>query len=454
MPPPGASIKEKRRVAHTGVIQISYGRRRQWPWSATKLEVRSLVRPRPRVVAVACLSLAAAVLLNPSPAAAATTYYVDPAGSDSNAGTSSTRPWRSLGKVNGFAFQAGDVVRFKRGGTWTGGLTLSRSGTASAPITVDAYGTGAPPVVGGAVTNCVTVSGSYWVVMNLRASGCDWAGFEFQGDHNVVDSVQADANVVGVSIVDTSAFNTVRSSRLVDNNRMSVNTPGGDDDSGAFGVLINGDDNLITRNVISGSFAASYDYGYDGAAVEIYNGDRNRIEYNVTSDNETFTELGHEDGATSDDNVFAYNSVTSTKSQGSFLVTRGADDGLGPVRRTVAVNNTVYLPASGTQGWICYAGCAPGILKLRNNIIVVGGKAGYEDGSGADEDRGVYVGNQSQFVRGPNSVSADPLFVSATDLHLRGGSPAIGRAEHLGYTHDLDGDVLPATGLDAGAYQH
>jgi hypothetical protein len=103
---------------------------------------------------------------------------------------------------------------------------------------------------------------------------------------------------------------------------------------------------------------------------------------------------------------------------------------------------------------VCYAGCGADILKLRNNVIVVGGKTGYEDGTGADEDRGVYLGTQTQFTLGPNSVQADPLFTSATDLHLRTGSPAIGRAESLGYTYDLDGDVLPATGLDAGAYQH
>lgn len=402
-------------------------------------------------LALAALGPASEALATP---AAGVTYYVDSsAGSDTNAGTTTGTAWRSLAKVNAFAFQPGDTVAFKRGGTWSGSLVLSRSGTSTSAITADAYGTGNKPLIGGNVTNCVTVSGSYWVINNLRASGCQWAGFEFQGSHNLVDSVQADANVVGVSITDTSAFNTVRWSTLVNNNKMSVNTPGGDDDSGAFGVLINGDDNLISRNTISGSFAASYDYVYDGAAVEIYNGDRNHIEYNTTADNETFTELGHESGATADGNVFAYNSVTSTKSQGGFLVTRGADDGLGPVRGTVAVNNSVYLPAANTEGWVCYAGCGADILKLRNNVIVVGGKTGYEDGTGADEDRGVYLGTQTQFTLGPNSVQADPLFTSATDLHLRTGSPAIGRAEGLGYTYDLDGDVLPATGLDAGAYQ-
>ena len=73
---------------------------------------------------------------------------------------------------------------------------------------------------------------------------------------------------------------------------MSVNDKGGDNDSGAFGVLLNGDDNLVVGNVIVDSYARSEDYGTDGAAVEVYNGDRNRVARNVSRDNETFVELG------------------------------------------------------------------------------------------------------------------------------------------------------------------
>ena len=59
--------------------------------------------------------------------------------------------------------------------------------------------------------------------------------------------------------------------------------------------------------------------------------------------------------------------MTSTEPRGSFLVTRGADSGLGPVTGTLVHNNSVYLPQTGTdadgrpnsQGWICDAGCTP-----------------------------------------------------------------------------------------------
>ena len=408
-----------------------------------------------------CLITAAGVA---QAAPTAVTYYIDSsAGSDSAAGTTTGTAWKSLAKVNGFAFKPGDQIMFKRGGSWTGTLELSMSGATDNPITIGAYGSGALPKIGGPVLNCVHVTGSDLFIGDLRASGCNWAGFELFGDSIVMDTIQADNNVVGVSITDGSDWNEVRWSTIVDNNKMSVLTPkdvNPDDDSGAFGFLVHGDDNLISRNTISGHYAFSYDYTADGAAVEIFNGDRNRVEYNKTADNDTFTELGHEPGATADDNVFAYNSVTSTKPQGSFLVTRGAGVDIGPVRRTLAVNNSVYLPNG--DGWSCDAGCGPDILKLRSNIVKVGKKVGYDDSfdtgnpaDAADEARGVYQGSVYQFTLGPNSVKADPLYTSSTDLRLKAGSPAIGRGEDAGYDYDLAGkDLSTTTRWDAGAYQY
>lgn len=421
-----------------------------------------------KLAAVSALALSAALLTAPAAAAhaapSAAVYYIDSsAGNDSAAGTSTATAWRSLAKVNGFAFQPGDRISFKRGGSWTGTLTLSRSGTAASPIVVEAYGTGNLPVVGGPVTNCVQVTGSNWFIGDLRASGCNWAGFELFGDNVVMDTIQADNNVTGVSIVDGSNGNTVRWSTIKDNTKMSVLTPkevNDDDDSGAFGFLVHGDDNVISRNVISGHYAFSYDYGFDGAAVEIFNGNRNRIEYNTTDANETFTELGrYGTGKTADGNVFAYNSVTSTKAQAGFLVTRGALSDIGPVRGTVALNNSVYLPNG--DGFSCDAGCGAGILKMSSNVIKVGKKVGYEDAfdtgnpvDSADEDRGVYSGSQYQFTLGPNSVKADPLFTSATNLRPKAGSPAIGRGENTGFPYDLGGKSLAGlTRFDAGAYQ-
>ncbi len=48
-----------------------------------------------------------------------TTFYVDNAGSNAAAGTSTGTAWQTVAKVNGFTtFASGDSILFKRGGTW------------------------------------------------------------------------------------------------------------------------------------------------------------------------------------------------------------------------------------------------------------------------------------------------------------------------------------------------
>ncbi|MFI7532653.1 hypothetical protein [Streptosporangium sp. NPDC049376] len=419
--------------------------------------------PRWTVPALAVFTVSGLLVAVPGPAQARAggVYYVDSEkGDDAAAGTSPEKAWRSLGKVNDARLRPGDVVRLSRGGVWQGPLRLRAKGTAARPVVVEPYGTGSAPKVGGEGTeSCVVLGGSHLRVTGVRASGCQWAGFEVTGDDNELDGVLADRNASGVNLV--GARNVLRNSVLTRNDRMSVNDNGGDNDSGAFGVLLNGDDNLVSDNVITGSYAASEDYGTDGAAVEVFNGDRNRVVRNIARDNETFAELGARKGRTATGNVFAFNVVTSSRKRGSFLITRGAGHVVGPVLGTVAVQNSVYLPARDTIGWSCHDGCSPAILKLRNNVIVVGGQMGYEDGAGADEGGSVYRGRSRGFKLGSRSVVADPRFRGGNDLRLKPGSPALGRGLKLNpawyggasQARDLAGKA-PSVVPDAGAYQH
>jgi hypothetical protein len=77
--------------------------------------------------------------------AGATTYYVDPAGSNGNDGLSPQSAWRTLLKVGISTFQPGDEVLFKRDAVWNEWLTPPSSGTAGNLIKFDAYGNGQPP---------------------------------------------------------------------------------------------------------------------------------------------------------------------------------------------------------------------------------------------------------------------------------------------------------------------
>lgn len=84
----------------------------------------------------------------------ATTYYVDfTGGNNGNTGLSGAQAWKTISKVNGFAFLAGDIVLFKSGETWLGETLIPpRSGTAATPMIFGRYGTGAKPLISGFIT--------------------------------------------------------------------------------------------------------------------------------------------------------------------------------------------------------------------------------------------------------------------------------------------------------------
>jgi hypothetical protein len=107
-------------------------------------------------------------LLTLSCVASATTYYVDPAGSNANSGLSPQAPWRTLLKVGISTFQPGDSILFKRDGVWNEWLTPPSSGAAGNPIKFDAYGNGRPPEFTGfyptTSSQCVNTSGNIWQI--------------------------------------------------------------------------------------------------------------------------------------------------------------------------------------------------------------------------------------------------------------------------------------------------
>ncbi|MGW0822056.1 RICIN domain-containing protein [Streptomyces sp. NPDC002845] len=168
-----------------------------------------------RATAAALCALAvvlASIVLIPAQRAyaAGTTYYVSASGNDSNAGTSSSAPWRSLNKVNSKTFQPGDTIRFESGDSWVGQLWPKGSGADGAPIVIDRYGEGAKPKIAGQGTVAEAVrlfNQEYWEIRNLDVSNAvptgttdgsklgDFRGIGVLGDngqtlhHFVIDSV-------------------------------------------------------------------------------------------------------------------------------------------------------------------------------------------------------------------------------------------------------------------------
>lgn len=110
-------------------------------------------------------------LLTSSTLTYATNYYVSNSGNDSNSGTSTSTPWKTIAKVNTFTFSPGDQILFRNGETFYGGLILKGSGASGQPITVGAYDgyTIKPKIEGeGHVVNAILLeNGSYWHIKDL-----------------------------------------------------------------------------------------------------------------------------------------------------------------------------------------------------------------------------------------------------------------------------------------------
>ena len=191
------------------------------------------------------------------------------------------------------------------------------------------------------------------------------------------------------------------------NDRMAPNTPGAFDDYGAVGVVVEGDNTEVAYNTITDNWAPSADFGTDGSAVEIYGGIGTLVHHNVASNNRTFTELGNNRSA---DTTYAYNQVTSSLTDTEFLITRGDADYFGPVRGTVAVNNTVKLTGANSLGFSCYAGCTPGYFSLYNNVLDVAGTIGYLEGSMSGGNNVYWRGNMGGLKLMNGDKYADPQF--------------------------------------------
>ena len=91
---------------------------------------------------LALLLLFLAHLQGPAPCAAQQRdFYVSPAGDDTGPGSLFV-PWRTIDRVNGESFRAGDRIHFEGGETFAGTLRFGADDTGSPtnPIVVDSYG--------------------------------------------------------------------------------------------------------------------------------------------------------------------------------------------------------------------------------------------------------------------------------------------------------------------------
>ncbi|MCW2144128.1 carbohydrate-binding domain-containing protein [Actinoplanes cyaneus] len=413
-------------------------------------------------------------------AATGKTYYVDRTAPAGGNGLSTSAAWDSIADVNAAALKPGDTVLFRSGQTWTGAnLTITAAGTSSARITVGSYGGSVLPIFdgGGGTTGTagshpITVAGAFVTVQDVlvRNGGTsDKTGLAVTGDDVLVQRVTASGNAIGVQAYDGADRLRVTGSTL-SNNKTVIAPSGGDDDYGASGVVVLSAAGVeVDHNTISGNVGTSPDFGFDGSAVEVFGAVDLTVHHNTATDNQTFSELGN-DAATSHltRGTWFYDNVISTSasfSAGQVLGVnvQGTEGRFGGASGTKVTNNTFVLRNSGAGALIAGIGAD---VVFHNNIVQAD-QAGYTYERKIDEGHNLYWG--WSYIEGikstantssaggiaPSSATANPLFVSGTDLHLQTGSPAknFGSSAYGVTTDRDDRQRVVGTGVDAGAYE-
>ena len=230
--------------------------------------------------------------------ALATTYYVAPSGSDSNAGTSSSSPWQTISRVNALTYKPGDSILFQGGSSFSGSLYMApaSAGTASSPITVGSYGTGRATISPGSNDAFYAYDNGGFQLSNLNFNGSGpWSnnssGVLFYNDlpgnvkepHIHVSNVNvSNFGHQGISI---GGWNG--SSGYTDVNLSHVTASR----NGLGGVELYGEANYANTNVYLGSVIAHDNLGKAGLANNSGNGivlgsvNGGTVEYSIADNN-------------------------------------------------------------------------------------------------------------------------------------------------------------------------
>lgn len=435
-----------------------------------------------KFVRLALLPLVALVLT--SSLVFATNYYVDPSSSASTANGSLSTPWKTIAQVNtgSGVLLPGDTVFFKRGQKYSGQLNLSKSGSAGKPIVYTAYGTGSIPVFDNSISDIINIYNKQYIVIDgfkITDSSMDPNNHSIQAKvgYGIIISNSPNCTVqncefslvgVGIEVSGSSDYTAIRNNYFY-NLRMVRNTVGGDDDYGANPMVIGSSNNTIEKNRFEECWATSYDYGYDGGAVEFYGTtmNNNRVINNTAINCNGFIEIGSGTNGQALNNVIAYNKIINC---GILGVYQNGSTFTVSVNNLQYYNNTVvetvkqyaqpsvlfWMAGTGTQG----------MVVVKNNIFWLSSGVNVAS-SKFNSGQMVHSNNIFRMTSGTPAItlnstellsSSANLFESVSgapstwNLQLNSSSVAIDFGTPVGFNKDMESNPINGN-PDAGALE-
>ena len=335
------------------------------------------------------------MFLTYSEAFAGRVFYVSSSYTGSVSNGSFSNPWNSLSDVQNAitSILPGDSILFKRGDKFNGSLAISVSGTSTNKIVFASYGSGADPLfwgTGNKLPNLFSVGNqSYIVFYGLKI--CDTTisstdrtivsriqtafGFDAGSSNNIIRKCTLDRVGIGAFFAKNSSYNMMDSCDI-GNLRMVINdNTNSNNDYGANPTVISGYNNTITHNFFHDCWANSYDYGYDGGAVEFYGSGANNnfIAYNTFYDCNNAVENGSGNGGTILNNTFAYNKFINNG--GVYYINNSGTYAVAV--SNMAFYNNVFIQTTpsrvgtNTLGAMSSSSSNQGIVIFKNNIFYV-----------------------------------------------------------------------------------
>ncbi len=407
----------------------------------------------------------------------ATIYYADPSSVSASSNGTLNNPWRTIAEVNaGTALlNPGDQVLFKRGQTYSGRLTVYRSGTAANPIVYGNYGSGNLPEFNNSISDVIGIYNKQYVIIDgisitdKSISATDRA-VQAKISYAIVISNSSNCTIkncnislagVGIS-VSAGSDNTTITRNYIHNLRMVRNTPtsiNSNDDYGANPMVVGSSNNTISYNQFEECWALSYDYGYDGGAVELFGTavNNNKIIYNTAINCDGFTEIGSASGGECNNNIVAYNKIINCGVAGTF---QNSGTFYTRINNLQFYNNTIvetvlHYQKAANIFWMSGSGSA-GMLLVKNNIFWLStgvniAQAKFSSGQLVHSNNifrmtsgttGFLPGNNEMVSNSAilfSSTSGDPSLWNYTPA---AGSPAINFGTAVGFDIDFNGNPI------------
>lgn len=402
-------------------------------------------------------------------------YYVNSSSISTTTDGSIEHPWKTIFQVNQISqlLKPGDTVFFRRGDLFNGTLTIVSSGTSENPIVLTGYGDGAKPSFTNSTTNVIVIRNQQYVVIDglkIIDSTMDPNKHSLTAKISygiVIDASpncqikNCDITLVGIGIsLNNGSNRTTIAGNYIYNMRMVRNTIGGDDDFGANAIVIASSQNIITKNRFEDCWGNSYDYSFDGGAIEFFGQqmNENKITNNTAINCSGFIEAGSNTQGTAINNVIAYNKIINNGYTGVFHNSAAFKVNISNMKyfNNVIVETKVQFAYPKKMFWMSDT-AVMNVVEFKNNIVWLQTGISF----GMNSKTAGAISHSYNIFRisngGTLGVSLDPtefvigsvgLFTDTSgsvdnwDFHLPLGSRAIDAGTDLGILYDFDGNPI------------